>query len=207
VTWPPNGPVGAADGGVRDAKRTLRLQVLARRDHASPDARRAAGDAIVAALAARADFAAATTVLLTLPLGSEWDTLPLAAAALRRGKAVAVPRVNIATRGLELGALTDLERDVAPGYRGIPEPRAHCAPVAVAAIEWALVPGVAFDLRGHRLGYGGGYYDRLLPCLPVGTPRVSGAFELQIVDRVPTTAHDLPVDAIVTETRTIVAAR
>ncbi len=62
-----------------------------------------------------------------------------------------------------------------------------------------LVPGVAFDPYGYRIGYGGGYYDRLLPLLRRDVRRVSGAFELQVVDRVPTAPHDLTVDAIVTE--------
>ena len=62
-----------------------------------------------------------------------------------------------------------------------------------------LVPGVAFDLDGRRLGYGGGYYDRLLPLLSPRAARVAGAFELQIVDRVPAAPHDVAVDAIVTE--------
>jgi 5-formyltetrahydrofolate cyclo-ligase len=79
--------------------------------------------------------------------------------------------------------------------------------VDVAAIDWVLVPGVAFDLAGHRIGYGGGYYDRLLPTLREDAPRIAGAFELQIVERVPASAHDLKVDAIVTEARTIVAQR
>jgi 5-formyltetrahydrofolate cyclo-ligase len=80
---------------------------------------------------------------------------------------------------------------------------AHCAPVALAAIDWVLVPGVAFDPNGHRVGYGGGYYDRLLPLLQQDAHRISGAFELQLVDRVPTAPHDLTVDAIVTERRTL----
>ena len=146
-------------------------------------------------------------MLLTLPFGSEWDTRPLVALALARNKRVAVPRVNKATHDLEFSLLSDLERDVAPGYRGIPEPHAHCAPLAREAIDWVLVPGVAFDCAGQRLGYGGGYYDRLLSGLSARVPRIAGAYELQLVDHVPHAAHDLGVDVIVTEARTIVAAR
>ena len=69
------------------------------------------------------------------------------------------------------------------------------------AIDWVLVPGVAFDRDGRRLGYGGGYYDRLLPLLSPRAARVAGAFDLQIVDRVPAAPHDVAVDAIVTEIR------
>ncbi len=66
-----------------------------------------------------------------------------------------------------------------------------------------LVPGVAFDAAGRRLGYGGGYYDRLLPLLPARAPRIAGALETQMVAAVPFGPHDLCVDAIVTETRIV----
>jgi 5-formyltetrahydrofolate cyclo-ligase len=78
--------------------------------------------------------------------------------------------------------------------------------VAPEAIDWVLVPGVAFDPQGGRLGYGGGYYDRLLPLLPSMTRRVAGAFELQVVERVPAAPHDLRVDAVITELRELVCA-
>ncbi len=94
-------------------------------------------------------------------------------------------------------------RDVAPGYRHIPEPLEHCAVVAGAEVDWVLVPGVAFDIAGRRLGYGGGYYDRLLPLLPADATRIAGAYEIQIVAAVPFGPHDLTVDAIVTETRVV----
>jgi 5-formyltetrahydrofolate cyclo-ligase len=190
-----------------DAKRALRARVLSARDQMPAAARVEASRAIVTALVARADFQAAPTLLLTLPFGSEWDTAPLFAVAIGRNKVVALPRVNLATRMLELCAITDLGRDVAPGYHGIREPLPHCVDVAPAAIMWVLVPGVAFDRNGKRLGYGGGFYDRLLPSLSPAAARVAGAFELQIVDDIPAAAHDLAVDAIVTEVRTLSPAR
>lgn len=194
-------PRGAA---LRAAKLAVRRRVLAARDALSADFRVAAAQAIADRLAALSSFARARAVLLTLAFRSEWDTLPLVRAALAGGKVVAVPRVNAATRMLELYAVTDPERDVMPGFQGIPEPHSHCAPVAPAAIDWVLVPGVAFDAAGRRLGYGGGYYDRLLPLFPPAAARVAGAFDLQIVDRVPAAPHDLTVGAIVTETRTLI---
>jgi len=197
----PDPPRGAA---LRAAKLAVRRQVLAARDALSADHRAAAAQAIADRLAALPWFARARTVLLTLAFRSEWDTLPLVRAALAAAKVVAVPRVNAETRMLDLYALTDPAHDVAAGFHGIPEPHPHCAAVAPAAVDWVLVPGVAFDAAGRRLGYGGGYYDRLLPLLAPGAARVVGAFDLQIVDRVPAAPHDLTVDAIVTETRTLI---
>ena len=162
-----------------------------------------ASAAIAATLSGRSDFTTARVVLLTLPFGSEWDTRLLLSAALAQGKIVAVPRVNQERRMLEIHAVCDTDSEIAPGYRGIPEPRADCPPVALASIDWVLVPGIAFDAQGRRVGYGGGYYDRLLPLLEKGTARVAGAFELQLVERVPAAPHDTTVDAIVTEQRTL----
>jgi 5-formyltetrahydrofolate cyclo-ligase len=195
-------PPPSADA-MREAKRSLRERVLAARDSLPPEFRAAASAAIVKAIAARGDFAAASTVLLTLPFGSEWDSMPLLLAALERGKTVVLPRVNATARTLELCRLTEPTRDVLPGYRGIPEPQSHCALIAADAIDWVLVPGVAFDTAGHRLGYGGGYYDRLLPRLRRDAARIAGGYEMQLVDRVPAAPHDVPVQALATEVRTL----
>jgi 5-formyltetrahydrofolate cyclo-ligase len=206
-TEPRSIPDGAASGKLLDAKRGLRARILRERDATPAEDRATASASIAALLLAREDFASSKTVLLTLPFGSEWDTRALLRAALAGAKTVALPRVNLATRMLDICAITRLEHDAAPGYRGIPEPGAHCELLGVASIDWVLVPGVAFDRTGHRIGYGGGYYDRLLPLLRADAHRVAGAFELQLVDHVPAASHDVAVDAVVTEARSISIAR
>jgi 5-formyltetrahydrofolate cyclo-ligase len=197
----------AARNERREAKRALRERVLQARDALAATTRARFGEAIVAALSAREDFRLARTVLLSLAFRSEWETRPLLETALALGKTAVAPRVNLASRMLELHTITDLERDVASGYKGIPEPLAHCRGVEPSAVDWVLVPGVAFDPRGYRIGYGGGYYDRLLPTLRDDARRIAGALELQIVERVPAAAHDLKVDVIVTERRTLETRR
>ncbi len=197
-------PQGAA---LREAKLTLRRRVLTMRDALPADARAAATSAIVAGIGSLPSFVRSRDVLLTLAFRSEWDTDALIQAALAAGKRVALPRVNSATRMLELHRLADPARDVQPGHLGIPEPLPTCPPVAPTTIDWVLVPGVAFDIEGRRLGYGGGYYDRLLPLLPRAAPRAVGAFDLQVVEHVPAAPHDLGIDTIVTESRTIQVAR
>src|SRR5215813_767171 len=196
-------PGSSGGASLREAKRAMRDRILMERDALPLEVREQAGRTIVATLAARSDFRAATTVLLSLSFRSEYDTRPLSEAAFASGKIVSASRVNTDSRMLEAYVITDLTPDVAPGFRGIPEPLAHCAAVALDAIDWVLVPGVAFDLHGHRIGYGGGYYDRLLPLLRKDARRVAGAFELQVVERVPAATHDLRIDALVTERRTL----
>lgn len=191
---------------LHEAKRALRVRMIAARDVIEPAARAEASDAIVAMLGALPSFVASRCVLLTLPFNSEWDTRPLLAAALDAGKVVALPRVNRTTRMLELHRIEDIDGDTTAGYRGIPEPRAALARIELEAVEWILVPGVAFDAQGRRLGYGGGFYDRLLPLLNPATPRVAGAFDVQVIARVPAAPHDVRIQHLVTPTRTFVGA-
>jgi 5-formyltetrahydrofolate cyclo-ligase len=191
---------------LREAKYALRARCLARRDALPERVHAAASAAIATRIVGLSSWIAAPAVLLTLPFRSEWDTRPLVAAALAGGRVVLLPRVNPRTRMLELYAIRDPDTDVEPGFQGIPEPRASCRAASAGEVHWALVPGVAFDARGARLGYGGGFYDRLLPLLAPDVPRVAGAFEMQLVERVPVAGHDLQVETIVTERRTILCA-
>jgi 5-formyltetrahydrofolate cyclo-ligase len=187
---------------LHEAKRELRERVMAARDAMAAKARAEASRAIAARICGLDSWARARVVLLTLPFRSEWDAARVALHALAGHKTLALPRVDPAARVLQLHRVTDLAQDILPGHLGIPEPRAACPTIDRGAIDWILVPGVAFDAAGHRLGYGGGYYDRLLPELP-RAPRVAGAFELQLVAALPRAPHDCIVDTIVTERRVI----
>ncbi|MEO8304289.1 MAG: 5-formyltetrahydrofolate cyclo-ligase [Betaproteobacteria bacterium] len=196
---------GAPQGvALREAKLALRRVILARRDAQPAEVHAASSRSIVARIAALPRFASAKAVLLTLPFRAEWDTRPLVRAALAAGKTVVVPRVDAQSRMLDLHSIGDPERDVVAGLQGIPEPLPDRPRIPRDAIDFVVVPGVAFDYKGRRLGYGGGYYDRLLPLLSPRAARVAGAFELQLVDLVPAAPHDIAVDAIVTELRTLV---
>ena len=197
-----NGEVASRGVPLREAKRAMRERIVALRDALPVDTRAEASRAIVQRIAALESFVRAGCVILTLPYRSEWNARLLLDHALAAGKTVGAPRVDTRARMLRALAIEDPARDIEAGYRGIPEPRAGCREIALAEVDWVLVPGVAFDAAGRRLGYGGGYYDRLLPLLPATAPRVAGAFDAQIVDAVPAAAHDIGVDYVVTESRT-----
>src|SRR5215218_5611688 len=171
----PNAVRGVQGTALREAKRALRQRVLAARDALSESHRSAASQSIADRFGRRADFESARVILVTLPFRNEWDTRLLVRAALAAGKTVAAPRVDDATRMLELYAIASLERDVVLSAQRIPEPAPHCPPVSRESIDFVVIPGIAFDLDGNRLGYGGGYYDRLLPLLS-RAPRIAGAF-------------------------------
>src|SRR3954451_11536555 len=112
-------PMGAA---LHEAKLAARARTLAARDALAPEVRAAAAAKIAATLIALPSFAAAATVLLTLPFRGEWDTLPVVRAAIDAGKTVALPRVDTMARMLVLHAVTDLPHQIAPGSAGILEP-------------------------------------------------------------------------------------
>lgn len=188
--------------GLREEKLVLRQAIVATRDAVGAESRAIASHAIAARIAALDPFVHAGAVLAILPYRSEWDATSIVRAALASGKLVAAPRVDRAARVLRALRLTSIDDDVEAGFRGIPEPRAHCEEIALDRFDVVIVPGVAFDARGGRLGYGGGYYDRLLPAMP-RAERIAGAFELQVVEHVPAAAHDASVDWVVTERRTL----
>jgi 5-formyltetrahydrofolate cyclo-ligase len=188
---------------LRDRKRSLRDAILSARDALDPGWRAQASSAIATRIGETESFARAHVVLLTLPFRSEWDALLVVERALAVDKIVAAPRVDAPARMLRAYRIADLARDIETGYRGIPEPRASCPEIALERVDWVLVPGVAFDVSGRRLGYGGGFYDRLLPYVSKTAVRVAGAFEMQIVEAVPTAPHDIGVDFVVTEQRTL----
>lgn len=97
--------------------------------------------------------------------------------------------------------------DLVLGAFAIREPRPDAPPVDPSQIDAVIVPGIAFDRRGFRIGYGGGYYDRLLATLPARTRTIGLAFDEQIVDEVPDDAHDVPVGVLVTPSGAIRARR
>lgn len=201
-------PGSAAPGQpapLRAAKEALRARIIAARLALPAHEHASRSEAIANRLTALASWQHAHTLLLTLPVRGEWDAALIARAALASGRIVLLPRIDATRRMLELHRIGDLERDVVAGRHAIPEPRAGCARVAPDAVDWVLVPGVAFDAGGHRLGYGGGYYDRLLPLIAPRAAKVAGAFDLQVVEAVPHAGHDLPIDIVVTESRQIAA--
>jgi 5-formyltetrahydrofolate cyclo-ligase len=124
--------------------------------------------------------------------------------AMASGKRLVLPTVLGDQQEMALYGIDDLRCDVAPGYRGILEPRPRQThAVAPESLDLALIPGVAFDVRGGRLGFGLGFYDRFLKRLPRDLPTIGLAFDFQVIPQLPIEAHDVLLTAIVTEQRVI----
>lgn len=194
--------MSSADRAPAAEKQALRERLLVERAALPRPARTEASVAITARLEALQELAQAEAVLGYAAFGAEVDLDEYLAARLARGQHVYLPWVD--GEDLRTARVTDLAGSLAPGWRGVREPspqwRAAADPTVIDAV---VVPGIAFDRHGHRLGYGGGHFDRLLSRLRPGTFVVGVAFDAQLVDAVPVEDHDVPVDAVVTESCTV----
>jgi 5-formyltetrahydrofolate cyclo-ligase len=150
-------------------------------------------------------FRAAQLVLAYSALRFELDPRDAIEQAWALGKAVGLPRTVPDTRQLALHSYHAGDELLESGFV-VKEPLPSAPALAASDVDLVLVPGLAFDTRGQRLGYGQGYYDRLLPSLPRAL-RIGLAFELSLLAEVPSTAHDVPVDLLITERRVIPCAR
>ena len=178
-------------------KRPIREQLLAQRRHCSAEDCLRLSLLIQARFLDSAAYRQAGSIGLYSPVLNEVQTELVARCCLADGKRLSYPRVK--GMALEFVAVSGLG-DLAPGTYGIPEPTGERL-VPYPELELLVVPGVAFDLSGHRLGYGKGYYDRALSaCLPV-LERVGFAYEFQVVEQLPAAAHDCRLTRLVTEQR------
>lgn len=139
-----------------------------------------------------------------LALRDEVATERLARTALLDGKRLIVPVVAAKDQVLLHAEITDYDRDLAAGYQGILEPRGgEQRLVDPAEVDLFIIPGKVFDLRGYRIGRGLGFYDRCLSGVKGHAVICAMAYELEVLDELPSEAHDVPVDYIVTERRVI----
>ena len=152
-------------------------------------------------------YTAANTVMWYVDAGSEVRTRHTLPDALTHGKRVVVPWCVVETNQLELFLLEDMSELVAGAYKILePKPELRGLPqkkVQPDELDLVMVPGTAFDLRGGRMGQGKGYYDRLLANARADAPLVALGFDCQVFEEIPVAGHDVFMDAVVTEKRTI----
>lgn len=151
-----------------------------------------------------ANLLEARVVLLYINSGSEVTTRGIVKRCFDYNKIVVFPVFDTKRYEIKLMKVDNIDTDLKPGPRGVPEPDAdRCKIVHISSINIAIIPGIAFDEKGERIGSGRGRYDRFIPRLPVTTRKIALAFEDQIIQQVPVESHDSHVDIIITEKRTI----
>ena len=185
-------------------KQVLRRRLLLRLREQRETACQSRSRAIARRLRRLKMYRRAKTLLCYVAFDGEVETRAILRRALDDGKRVAVPVPVPSTKRLLAVEICDPDRDLrVTGPFGIPHPPRAWRRVPVKKLDLVLMPGVAFDRRGHRLGRGGGYFDRFLIRLPASAKRVGLAFEFQLVDELPVESHDLPACAVVTEKEAI----
>jgi 5-formyltetrahydrofolate cyclo-ligase len=192
-------PSGLPGDRLKRAKRALRREVLARRDALPERDRAAASLAIADRVAGLHEARDAGSAMVFWTFGSEVDTVPLIDRWLDEGKIMALPRIegsDLVPVAYVIGAPTS-----ATSF-GAMEPVGGRV-LDPAELDLVIVPGVAFDRSGNRVGYGAGYYDRFLRRTRPGVSAIAVAFAVQVVPDVPSGRTDRRVDAIVTEDEVI----
>jgi 5-formyltetrahydrofolate cyclo-ligase len=198
-----------------DEKRRLRRTMAERRAGLSAGERDACSRAAVARLLAlpawgaaraRAAGGAVTTVSGYVAIRGELDPAAALEAARVAGLAVALPRIDTRWPPRLRFHVTRGRQDLTDGPYGLTEPLTSCPEVEVEDLDLMLLPGIAFDAAGHRVGTGGAYYDdagRRLRAKGAAALMIGVAYDFQIVERCPTEEHDVAVDLVVTESRVL----
>ena len=178
----------------------LRETILKKLKEQSAESRCAKSKTILEKLKHESQFEKSRNLMFYIAMSEEVDTLPLLLEVLREGRCVTVPRVDQKTKSLVSIQIQNPEEDLISGTYGIMEPRTKLAhPFDVERLDLVLVPGIAFDKTGRRLGRGKGYYDRFLSALPPHVKRYGLAFDFQLFESIPAEEHDILMDRIITD--------
>jgi len=184
-------------------KAELRKELLRRRDNIPPEVRGAKNRMVRERLLSLDEFKNAGIVFFFASFRTEVDTAEMIKSSLSSGKRVLLPKVDKDRHELLLYEIRDFG-ELAPGYMGIPEPPFSGKQMSINDADIVIIPGAGFDTSGNRIGYGGGYYDRLLSGLQKQSPVIiAPAYEEQVVDFIPSEPHDIRVQMIVTDRRLI----
>ncbi len=180
-------------------KAQIRVEMLTKRLKQLPMMKKQRDSKIIETIESMQKFKDAQNVLFYIPIHGEIDLTELFN-KYKETKSFILPRVVKKKNELTLYKINSFD-DLEEGAFRISEPKTDLEQIEPDELNFIILPGIAYSLDGHRIGYGQGYFDRLLKksdCLKIGV-----AYEFQIVDNIPGEDHDVPVDIVVTESRTI----
>lgn len=184
-------------------KSEFRKQILSARKAMTQDEVETKSAQILSRLMESSLLEQAEVILCYMDFRNEVQTGAIIEYLWSLGKIVALPRVNPLTKRLDLYRV-DGFREMVTGSLGIMEPDTSLPQLLPEDIDLVLAPGVAFDEKGGRMGYGGGFYDRLIPTLRPDCQVIALAFEQQVVEEIPSDSHDQSIHGILTENRLII---
>jgi len=187
---------------LKEQKAVLRQKMLAGRNRLNTAQVSGAGKEIWKKLKKLDCFKKARTVMFYISAKKEVDTHFMIKRSMDMDKEIVVPYVT--KKGISVSLLNDFDSDLAEGCFGIPEPKKGCKRrIPYKDIELVIIPAVAFDMNGSRLGFGKGYYDKFLKRMPLRAKFVGIGYDFQILKKLPKEKHDILMDMILTERRVV----
>lgn len=188
---------------LRSIKKELRQKTLDRRKQLaqeSPELFREYSDRIIETLKQTPEYQSARIIMCFVSFEDEVMTHQFIKDALAEGKKIYVPHIIREEKIMVPAEVLDFDEDLEPGYYGILSPREEDIRLKdKSEIDLVVTPGVLFDRKGYRIGYGAGFYDRFFSSIDPAVPKIAIAFSLQQTDEVPTDEFDIPVDRLITE--------
>lgn len=185
------------------SKKDIRKAIIKKRDEIKENVKSEMDSQIFDTFIKSEFYKRASVIFAFVSFASEVDTKRLIQYAINDNKTICVPRVISRAEGFityKINGLMDLEE----GFYGILEPKLSCEIMNNEKIDFILMPGVAFDRIGGRIGYGGGFYDRYLAGLTRNIDKIALAYDMQIIDKIPMEVHDSHIDGIITEREVII---
>lgn len=181
-------------------KKVVRKEIIGLRDQMSKEEHREKSARIKDLLFSLDSFKEAKNIFLFISFGSEIDTHPIIEDALKMGKHIGVPVTDNKTKTMRVSRIKDFNKDLEIGNYNILEPRKESYDfMDPNEIDLILVPGLAFDREGYRVGYGGGFYDRFFSKITGDTKKIGLFFDLQEIQKCPINEFDIPLDYIISE--------
>ena len=185
-------------------KQSLRKQLLIERGNLPPEFILENSKKIAENLINLSIYQSSTNIMLYIATQDEVQTKEIIESAQRDRKRIFIPLIIRRDNVLLPSLVIDFEKELIPGVLGIYQPRKEFYRIyPPSVLDIIIIPGVAFTVQGHRLGRGGGYYDRFLSQLESKTLSIALSFEMQILNKIPIDVQDMPVDYIITEERVI----
>jgi len=186
-----------ADLSIEKLKSLFRQNLKVQREKVTPELAQEASESLWAQLQEQDFFKKARRIGAFYSITTEINMMPLLSGILASGKELYLPRIDHDHALLQFHPAPDLSQ-LQPGPFNTMEPKATTA-IAPGKLDLILVPGLAFDNRGHRLGYGQGHYDRFLKVISKDCYVLGVAYSFQIIDKTPNAEHDIPVNAVLTD--------
>jgi 5-formyltetrahydrofolate cyclo-ligase len=181
-------------------KKKLRKEIREKRDRITASDRKNRSKIIAEKFYNINYYTESHNILAYYPFGSEIDTTLVIIRALENNKSIILPKVF--DQELKLYYIDKLSEHLEKGKYGIMEPIPRlCRTAKIKDVDLAIIPGLGFDKNLNRLGYGGGFYDRLLTLIPVEVKKVAFCFDVQVVGSIPVSEHDIKIDILITESK------